>query len=98
MLARLLVLIALLATPTVSAASLRDDIRGWRQAHEREIVARMEALAAIPSIAADRAGLDRAAATLADELRRRGFEVRLLEGSPGTAKAVFGSLDTPGAR
>ena len=98
MLVRLLLSIGILAASPVAAASLQSDIRAWRQANEKEIVGRLEALATIPSVAADKAGLDRTADMLGSERRRRGFEVRLLEAAPGAPKAVFGRLDTPGAR
>ncbi|RYD88634.1 MAG: hypothetical protein EOP61_33190, partial [Sphingomonadales bacterium] len=80
-----------------SAAPPAVNVAPWRAAHETEIVERLDRLARLPSVAADRKGLDATADALAEELRTRGFDARFLsdEGSP---KAVFAKLDTPGAK
>lgn len=89
----------LLGTLLTGAATAAPPITvsQWRAANEAAIVGQLDRLARIPSVAADPKGLDAAADALAEELRTRGFETQMLavEGSP---KAVFGRLDTPGAK
>ncbi|WP_380877502.1 peptidase M20 [Sphingomonas sp. DBB INV C78] len=74
------------------------EARAYRQAHEGAIVTQLVDLARVPSVAAQPAGLHEAANMLADQLKRRGFVTRLLQGGEGAPKVVFGQLDTPGAK
>ena len=77
-------------------AGVVAQVREWRAAHERAVIAELAELVAIPNVAAEPAGLERNARHLAAMLERRGLATRLLrvEGAP---PAVFGELRTPGA-
>jgi len=92
----LLPLMAMVAGQVQAAPA--DGVRCWRQAHETEIVDRLDRLVRLPSVAANPKGLDDTAAALESELRARGFETRFLADGAATPKAVFGKLDVPGAR
>lgn len=87
---------AVSATGAIAAPS--SPVARWRAAHETAIVDQLDRLSRIPSVAADPAGLNRMAETLAGELRARGFDTRLLETGPGAPPNLFARLDTPGAR
>jgi acetylornithine deacetylase/succinyl-diaminopimelate desuccinylase-like protein len=81
-------------------SGLRNQVRSWRAAHEKEIVVELAGLLALRNVASDREDIRRNADHLMGMLRQRGFETRLLTaGTPGeTPPAVFGELLTPGAR
>jgi acetylornithine deacetylase/succinyl-diaminopimelate desuccinylase-like protein len=87
----------LLCVGTAAIAAPKLTVPQWRAANEAAIVGQLDRLARMPSIAADRKGLDAVADALAEELKARGFETQMLsvENSPN---AVFGKLDTPGAK
>lgn len=94
-----LVCAALVAAPASAlAAPLRDDVRAWRAAHEKEVVGELSDLLAIPNVASNPADIDRNAAAVRAMLERRGFKTRLLSAGEGTPPSVFGELRTPGAK
>src|SRR5205807_10364788 len=70
-----------LALPPHEAASAARD---WRVKHEKEIVAELSALVAIPNLASDKPNIERNAAALVEAFTRRGAKVKLLriEGAP----------------
>jgi len=80
-----------------TGAAVRDRVRAYRAAHEREIVGELSALLAIPNVANNLPDIRRNADHLLAMLRRRGFTARLLEGGEGSRLAVYGELLTPGA-
>lgn len=86
----------LLAAPSL-AASLRDDVRAWRGAHEREITGELTRFAALPNVAGDSAGIARNASELLRMLERRGIRAERLENGPWPP-AIFGELPAPGAK
>ena len=90
----------LLAGPAAAqdGARVRDQVRAWRTAHEREIVRELADLLALRNVASDLGDIRRNAGHLMEMLRRRGFETRLLEGGEESRPAVYGELKTPGAR
>jgi acetylornithine deacetylase/succinyl-diaminopimelate desuccinylase-like protein len=95
---RLLVLAALLALP-VYAQTTQEKVRGYRQAHERDIVKEYLALLSIPNVAADTPNIRRNAEFIVEMMKQRGLSPRLLEGStPNTPPAVYAELKTPGAQ
>ena len=65
--------------------------RQWRQAHEKEIVAELSALVAIPNLASDKPNIERNAAAIAEAFTRRGAAVKLLrvEGAPPLVVATI---------
>ena len=76
---------------------LRQEVRAWRTAHEKEVVGELAALLALRNVAADRADIQRNADLLIEMLRKRGFQARLLAAG-GSPPAVYGELPSPGAR
>ena len=96
------VLALALAAPSAGADpldqnQLREQVRAWRTAHEKEVVGELSGLLALRNVVADRADIQRNADHLLEMLRRRGFEARLLAAG-GSPPAVYGELPTPGAR
>jgi acetylornithine deacetylase/succinyl-diaminopimelate desuccinylase-like protein len=79
------------------AADLRTQVQQYRVAHEAAIVAEIDALTRLKSVAADPAGIVAAAHFLEDALKQRGFEVAELSTGAGSPPAVFGSLKVPKA-
>jgi acetylornithine deacetylase/succinyl-diaminopimelate desuccinylase-like protein len=74
----------------------RAAVRAWIAGHQRQIVAELTELLAIPNVAADTENIRRNAVHLRGMLARRGFSAEVLEtaGNP----LVFGELTVPGAR
>ena len=64
-----------LALPPHQAASAARD---WRVTHEKEIVAELSALVAIPNLASDKPNIERNASAIAEAFTRRGANVKLL--------------------
>jgi acetylornithine deacetylase/succinyl-diaminopimelate desuccinylase-like protein len=80
------------------AARVRDGVRAWRQAHERQVIDELAALLALPNVAAVSVDdLRRNADLLQEMLRRRGFETRILTAGAASRPAVYGELRVPGA-
>lgn len=79
-----------------SAVEIRDTVRAYRQQHEPAIVGEFAQLLAIPNHASDSANIRKNADRIAQALRDRRVETRLLE-LEGTPPVVFGRLDVPGA-
>ena len=75
-----------------------QQVRQFRQAHERELLAEFEQLVAIPNVAADTSGLRRTAQFIQGMMRRRGIATELLAApTPGVPPVVFGEVRVPGA-
>ena len=74
-----------------------NQIRKWRVANEDRILAELRDLLAIPNVATDTPNIERNAAAIAQMLRKRGIEPRLLrvEGAP---PVVFGEIRVPRAK
>jgi acetylornithine deacetylase/succinyl-diaminopimelate desuccinylase-like protein len=89
----LLIALLLAATPAQFA-------RQWRVAHEKEIVAELSALVAIPNLASDKVNIERNAAAIAEAFTRRGASVKLLrvEGAPPLVVANVWARPPSGAR
>src|SRR5271168_2397538 len=79
------------------AAELEPQVEKYRAAHETDIVARLDELTRLKSIAADPAGLQATADRLQELLKQRGFEASQLGRGGGGPPTVFGSLKAPGA-
>ena len=79
-----------------SAAEIRDSVRTYRQQHEPAIVGEFAQLLAIPNHASDTANVRRNAELIAQALRDRQVDTKLLE-LEGAPPVVFGKLDAPGA-
>jgi acetylornithine deacetylase/succinyl-diaminopimelate desuccinylase-like protein len=87
-----------LTSAAAAAPSVRDEVRAYRSAHERQILEQFMAFLALPNIATSIGDVDRNAAYLEDALRARGFSPQLLRAGAGTPASVFAALNTPGAR
>src|SRR5215210_9477037 len=74
---------------------LRQEVRAWRTAHEKEVVGELSGLLALRNVASDRADIQRNADLLLEMLRKRGFQARLLAAG-GSPPAVYGELPSPG--
>jgi acetylornithine deacetylase/succinyl-diaminopimelate desuccinylase-like protein len=97
-LAKAMLALALILTAQNSeAADLRQQVRAWRTAHEKEIVGELADLLALRNVASNPEDVRRNADHLMDLLRRRGFETRLLTAGEAPP-AVYGELPAPGAR
>jgi acetylornithine deacetylase/succinyl-diaminopimelate desuccinylase-like protein len=92
-----LLALCLMAASHASGASLRDQVEGYRLAHEAQIVDRLVDLTRIRSIAADPSGLKAAADKLQAMLQERGFDTRQLSAVAGAPPVIFGYLKTSGA-
>ncbi|HET9212876.1 MAG TPA: M20/M25/M40 family metallo-hydrolase [Thermoanaerobaculia bacterium] len=91
---------ALLLAAAVAANAqdpVRDKVRAYRVAHEKEIVGELAGLLALPNVATRVADVERNADHLTAMLERRGFAVQRLSAGPGTPPAVYGELRVPGA-
>jgi acetylornithine deacetylase/succinyl-diaminopimelate desuccinylase-like protein len=73
--------------------------KGYRQAHEHEIIAEYINLLSVPNVASDAPNIRRNAALVAEMLQRRGVKTRLLElpEIPETPPVVYGEIVRPGA-
>jgi acetylornithine deacetylase/succinyl-diaminopimelate desuccinylase-like protein len=84
--------------PAVAAASPHQAVRAWRQAHEKAILDDFTTFLSLPNVATKLPDVEKNAAYIEDELKKRGFQTRTLSAGPGTPPSVFGELDTPGAK
>jgi acetylornithine deacetylase/succinyl-diaminopimelate desuccinylase-like protein len=96
--ARLAAAVSLALVLPAHAADLRSQVEQYRRSHEAAIVAEIDALTRLKSIAAEPAGLTATAQALEAALKTRGFTVSELATAPGFPPAVFGSLMTPHAK
>ncbi len=79
------------------SASLRDAVRGWRAAHEKQIVGELVGLLELPNLASDRAAMEANARHLVGMLERRGIAARVLRAGEAPP-TVYGELVVPGAK
>ncbi|MES1244119.1 MAG: M20/M25/M40 family metallo-hydrolase [Acidobacteriota bacterium] len=77
--------------------ALRDQVRSWRSAHEKEIVGDLAGLLALRNVASDPGDIRRNADRLMEMFRQRGFETRLLTAGDAPP-AVYAERSTPGAK
>jgi acetylornithine deacetylase/succinyl-diaminopimelate desuccinylase-like protein len=88
----------LLASACAHAAEVREEVRAYRVAHEREIVTNFMTLLAMPNVATNVPDVDANANYIENLLEARGFRTQLLRADPGTPAAVFADLTVPGAK
>ncbi len=81
-----------------AAETVRDQVRAYRAANEKQILEEFTGLLSLPNVATNVADIERNAAHIRAALERRGFSTRLLSAGPGTPPSVFGELTSPGAR
>ena len=80
-----------------TAVEVRDKIRAYRSAHERQIVNEFADLLALPNLASDDVNIRRNADFISAALQKRGVKTALLD-SGGGPPIVFGELASPGAK
>ena len=86
------------ATLYVFAQTPIEKVRQFRSAHEHAILSEYFEFLAIPNHASDQVNIERNAAFIEAMLKKRGVQTRLLDSrTPGTPKAVYGEVLTPGA-
>jgi acetylornithine deacetylase/succinyl-diaminopimelate desuccinylase-like protein len=81
----------------LAAAASAQDIRAYRQAHEKEILAEFVNLLSIPNVARDKANIARNADFIVKALAKRGVSARLLE-VPGVPPVVYAEINPPNAK
>jgi acetylornithine deacetylase/succinyl-diaminopimelate desuccinylase-like protein len=87
----------LFLTCWISAAA-QSHVRGYRRAHERQILDEFTRLLAIPNIASDTPNIRRNAQFILEIMQRRGLNPRLLETkSKDSPPAIYGEWKVPGA-
>ena len=95
---RTLLLLALLPLP-VCAQTTQEKVRDYRRANEPRILKEYMALLAIPNVASDTENIRKNAEFIAEMMKQRGLEPRLLEGpASGTPPAVYAEYKVPGAQ
>jgi acetylornithine deacetylase/succinyl-diaminopimelate desuccinylase-like protein len=82
---------------TPAPEALRAALRGYRVAHDMEIVRELSGFVAIPNLAGDKGNIRRNAEHLLGMMTARGINARLLESPSGGPPAVYGELPAPGA-
>lgn len=82
----------------VSATPVHDQVRAWREANERAVLADFTTFLSLPNVATNIQDVEKNATYIETELRKRGFATRTLSAGPGTPPSVFAELDTPGAK
>ncbi len=91
-------LLAATACMAAEPDGVRDRVRAYRAAHEREILGELTGLLALPNVATRQADIERNAGQLTAMLGRRGFKVQRLSAGEGTPPALYGELLVPGAK
>ena len=80
------------------AQTLQEKVRGYRVAHEQELMAEFRELIALPNVGSDHVSTRRNAEFLVALMKRRGLAAELLEGKTAeTNPAVFAEVKVPGA-
>jgi acetylornithine deacetylase/succinyl-diaminopimelate desuccinylase-like protein len=88
----------LLSAAAAPAAPIRDQVRAYRVAHERQIVSDFMTLLAMPDVATVVPDVQKNAAYIEGLLKARGFSTRILAALPGTPPSVFAELKAAGAQ
>lgn len=88
---------AFLTIAPAMAVDLRQQIDGYRAAHEAAIVGQLDELTRLPSVAANPKGLSATAAQLEGLLKARGFQTASWS-SGGAPPVVYGFLKSPKAK
>ena len=86
-------LIATLLTVTAAeAATVVEQVRTYRVAHETQILEDFSRLLAMPNVATHVSDIETNAAFITGQLNQRGFRTQLLSAGPGTPPALYGEL------
>jgi acetylornithine deacetylase/succinyl-diaminopimelate desuccinylase-like protein len=74
-----------------------QDVRTYRQAHEKEILDSFIQFLSIPNVASDKPNIGRNADFIVKALAQRGIKARLLE-TPGAPPVVYAEINPPNAK
>ena len=89
---------ALLTFTVAGAATVTDQVRAYRVAHETQILEDFSRLLSMPNVATHISDIEKNAAFITEELNQRGFRTQLLSAGPGTPPAIYGELTAPHAK
>jgi hypothetical protein len=93
---RNVIIVSAISVASVSITFSQTEIRGYRRAHERQVIQEFTQLLAIPNVASDRENIRRNAEFILEMMSRRGLNPRLLEAkSTATPPAVLGNGKYP---
>ncbi|MBL8553242.1 MAG: M20/M25/M40 family metallo-hydrolase [Phenylobacterium sp.] len=92
------VLVGALLAGAAQAATPVKEVRAWREANEKAVVADFIKMLAMPNVATNVADIEKNADYLTGLLKARGFTAEKLYAEPDTPPSVFGELKTKGAR
>ena len=99
MLRTLLLLILLLPTSLSAQTNTQEKVRAYRRANEQKIINDFLSLLAVPNIASDNPNIRRNAELIAEMMKMRGLNPRLLEATtPNVPPLVYGEFKTPSAQ
>jgi len=90
--------VLLLAVTARAAVPVREPVRAWRSAHEKQIVSDFVTLLAMPNVATVVPDVQKNATYIEGLLKARGFETRILAAAPGTPPSVFAERRVAGAK
>jgi len=79
------------------STTLQQEVRAYRVAHQKQIIAELVKLLSVPNRAADSQDIERNADAIKSMLARRGISVQLLR-VPGAPPLVLGEMRTQGAK
>lgn len=88
----------MLLIPAQASATIKDDVRRYREANEKIIVGEFVDLLSLPNVAANRNDIARNVKFVDQALTKRGFTTRILSAGEGTPPAVFGELKSKHAK
>jgi acetylornithine deacetylase/succinyl-diaminopimelate desuccinylase-like protein len=95
---RLLLILFFLPLP-IYAQSTQEQVLSYRRANEHQILTEYLALLSIPNVASDTQNIRKNADFIAEMMKQRGLNPRLLEGpTPNTPPAVYAEWKVPGAQ
>jgi acetylornithine deacetylase/succinyl-diaminopimelate desuccinylase-like protein len=99
MLRTLLLLILLLPTSLSAQTNTQEKVRTYRRANEQKIINDFLSLLAVPNIASDYPNIRKNAQLIAEMMKMRGLNPRLLEATtPNVPPLVYGEFKTPSAQ
>jgi acetylornithine deacetylase/succinyl-diaminopimelate desuccinylase-like protein len=89
---------ALLTFTVAGAATVTDQVRAYRVAHETQILEDFFRLLSMPNVATRVSDIEKNASFITEALNQRGFRTKLLSAGPGTPPAIYGELAAPHAK
>jgi acetylornithine deacetylase/succinyl-diaminopimelate desuccinylase-like protein len=88
-----------LPTSLSAQTNTQERVRAYRRANEQKIINDFLSLLAVPNIASDNPNIRRNAELIAEMMKMRGLNPRLLEATtPNVPPLVYGEFKTPSAQ